>query len=145
MKKSFVAAIVALPVLLAACTGPSATQAQPTSTQTQQAQAVNQAAQATQPAQAVNGHAVASQNSVAQLSGLRDGSMVRLQGRITKALHDEHYEFTDATGTVVVEIDHDLWHGRTITANDVITLVGEVDVEYRPMKQVTVDVQMVEF
>lgn len=94
----------------------------------------------------INNHAVANQiTPIANLANARDESMVRVQGKVVRALHDERYELADATGTVIVEIDHELWQGRAITPNDTITVVGEVDVEYRPTKQITVDVEFIEF
>ncbi len=95
---------------------------------------------------AVNSHAVANQVvTVAQLKDLPDDSMVRLRGKVVKALHDEKYEFADDTGTVVVEIDREVWQGRAVSANEVLTLVGELDKELNPMQRLKVDVEMIEF
>lgn len=114
-----------------------------TQTTTQAAPVVNNQPVA---AASINNHAVANQiSTIASLDNARDGNMVRLQGKVVRALRDERYELADATGSVVVEIDHELWQGRAITPNDTITVVGEVDVEYRPTKQITVDVEFIEF
>lgn len=143
MKKIALASVVATLVAgLTACNNtPAASEVVLPKSQNNTA-VVNQPAANT----AINSHAVANQISpISSLANARDESMVRLQGKVVRALPDEKYEFADATGTVIVEIDHELWMGRAITPNDVITIVGEVDVEYRPTKQVIIDVQSIEF
>lgn len=100
----------------------------------------------TQNMQSVNAHAIAQGiTSVAQLSKLPDDSMVRLKGKIVRALYDDNYEFSDGTGTVVVEIDHELWQGRPLNTNQTITLVGELDKEWHASQHISVDVDYIEF
>lgn len=155
MKKFIALSALSGAVLLTACSNMSQqktgevvlpqTQAQPVA-QTATAQNVVTQSAPVNASQAINEHAVANQiRTVASLSDLRDETMVRLQGKITKALHDEKYEFTDATGTVVVEIDDKDWQGRSVTNADVITIVGELDIDYMPTKRLKVDVDMVEY
>ena len=43
--------------------------------------------------------------------------------------HHEHYLFRDATGEILVEIDDDLFMGRTVTPQTTIRIYGEVDKE----------------
>lgn len=146
MKKFIALSALSGAVLLSACSNMSQqktgevvlpqTQTQPAATQTAPVNA----------SLAMNEHAVANQiRTVASLSDLRDETMVRLQGKITKAIDHERYEFTDATGTVMVEIDDEDWQGRTVTNADVITIVGELDIDYMPTKRLKVDVDMVEY
>ncbi len=155
MKKFIALSALSGAVLLTACNNMSQqktgevvlpqTQAQPAA-QTATAQNVVTQSAPVNVSQAINGHAVANQiRTVASLSDLRDETMVRLQGKITKAIDHERYEFTDATGTVVVEIDDEDWQGRTVTNTDVITIVGELDIDYMPTKRLKVDVDMVEY
>ncbi len=154
MKKFIALSALSGAVLLTACSNMSQqktgevvlpqTQAQPVAQTATAQNVVTQSAPVA--SQAINEHAVANQiRTVASLSDLRDETMVRLQGKITKAIDHERYEFTDATGTVVVEIDDEDWQGRTITNADIITIVGELDVEYLPLKRLKVDVDFVEF
>lgn len=93
----------------------------------------------------LNQQAIVTTMTVAQAMQARDESQVRLSGKVLRALGDEKYEFADATGTMTVEIDDELWYGRALTANDVITITGEIDIDYVPTKRVRVDVDTVEF
>jgi uncharacterized protein (TIGR00156 family) len=74
---------------------------------------------------------------------MRDDTNVQLKGYIVKAIGDEKYEFRDRTGSITVDIDDDLWHGRKISAKTLVTIIGEVDVDYKPMKRVEIDVDAV--
>ncbi len=68
--------------------------------------------------------------TVAQAKGLRDDSWVSLKGHITRQLGGERYEFKDATGTIKLEIDHEVWWGQNVGPNDLVEIVGEVDKEW---------------
>ena len=76
---------------------------------------------------------------------LRDDTKVQLKGYIVKAIGDEKYEFKDNTGRIMVDIDDDLWYGRTLSAKTPVTIIGEVDIDYKPMKRVEIDVDAVIF
>ncbi len=65
--------------------------------------------------------------TVAQVSQLRDETPVVLMGKIDNALGDEKYQFSDSTGTIVVEIDNDKWNHVQVTPNDTVQIRGEVD------------------
>lgn len=69
-------------------------------------------------------------NTVAKAKSSWDETKVTLTGKITGAIGDEKYNFTDSTGTIVVEIDNDKWYGITVDQNSVITLHGEVDKDW---------------
>ena len=47
--------------------------------------------------------------TVEQAKGMSDDSYVAVKGSIVQQLGDEKYLFKDATGTITVEIDHDVW------------------------------------
>ena len=68
--------------------------------------------------------------TVAQSKSLQDDTKVVLQGKITKKISHEHYEFMDSTGTVVVEIDDNKWMGQSVSPNDTVRLEGEVDKDH---------------
>ena len=58
---------------------------------------------------------------------MEDNSPVALVGTITQNLGDEKYQFTDNTGTIVVEIDNEDWNGITPSPNDMVDITGEID------------------
>lgn len=101
--------------------------------------------------QAVASHAVnqtalvSAKVTVKQASALKDNSRVQLTGHVVKALGDEKYQFRDSTGTITVDIDDELWQGKALSATAVVTLLGEVDIDYKPTKRVEIDVEAVKF
>ncbi|AOA59884.1 hypothetical protein BFG52_05475 [Acinetobacter larvae] len=103
------------------------------------------AAQAQQ--HAVNQDAIAAMtlSTVQQALNYADDRKVKLRGYVVKAIGDEKYQFRDQTGTITVDIDDELWQGRAISANTPITIWGEVDIDYKPMKRVEIDVDGVQF
>lgn len=80
--------------------------------------------------------------TVEAAKALPDDSRVTLLGFIEKRLGDDEYLFRDETGTIVVEIDDDDWHGLTVSPQDKVILRGEVD---RDRKETKIDVERVEF
>lgn len=60
---------------------------------------------------------------------MEDDTPVALVGTITQNLGDEKYQFTDNTGTVIVEIDSEDWNGITPNPNDTVIITGEIDKE----------------
>ena len=76
---------------------------------------------------------------------MKDDSKVQLRGHVVKSIGDEKYQFRDNTGSITVDIDDELWQGRPIAANTPVTLIGEVDIDYKPMKRVEIDVEQVKF
>ncbi|WP_151777733.1 NirD/YgiW/YdeI family stress tolerance protein [Acinetobacter brisouii] len=75
----------------------------------------------------------------------RDDQLVQLKGYITKALGNEKYEFRDQTGHITVDIDDELWQGKAISATTPVVIFGEVDIDYKPMKRIEIDVDRVQF
>lgn len=94
---------------------------------------------------AVNHTAFAKAVTVKQALLLKDDSKVELKGQIVKALGDEKYQFRDSTGSITVEIDDKLWQGKKVSAKTQVTITGEIDIDYKPMKQVSIDVDAVKF
>lgn len=68
--------------------------------------------------------------TVQQAMQMRDDSRVTLKGNIIKSLGDEDYLFQDATGTIQVEIDHEVWRGQNIGPQDLVVISGEVDKDW---------------
>ena len=97
-------------------------------------------------ANAVNQNAIAPvTTTVKHALTLRDDAKVQLKGYIVKAVGDEKYQFRDQTGTMTVDIDDDLWRGKAISAKTPVTIIGEVDIDYKPTKRVEIDVDQVNF
>ncbi|MGE8542411.1 NirD/YgiW/YdeI family stress tolerance protein [Acinetobacter sp. ANC 3813] len=70
---------------------------------------------------------------VANIKGLPDATAVTLTGTLVKHLNQEHYEFNDGTGLILLEIDDDLWKAAGIQAGEKVRVVGEVDTHrYKP-------------
>ena len=62
----------------------------------------------------------------------RDDQVARLQGRIISYEGNERYTFEDATGRITVEIDDKYFPaGQTVSAEQGVELVGELDVDRR--------------
>lgn len=58
-----------------------------------------------------------------------DDSWVTLSGTILRQVGEERYLFQDATGTVVVEIDHEDWGNVTVNPQTILRVSGEIDRE----------------
>lgn len=54
-------------------------------------------------------------------------SWVTLSGTILHQVDEERYLFQDATGTVIVEIDHEDWGNVTVNPESILRLSGEID------------------
>lgn len=66
--------------------------------------------------------------TVAQImSDPADDRPVVLKGKITRKASKESYVFTDATGSIRVEIDDDEMPETPVDENTVVEIVGEVD------------------
>lgn len=94
---------------------------------------------------AVNQQAIHKTVTAKQALTLKDDTKVQLKGYVVKSIGDEKYEFRDSSGSITVDIDDDLWNGKAISAKTPITIVGEVDIDYKPTKRVEIDVDAVKF
>ncbi|MEQ9563195.1 MAG: NirD/YgiW/YdeI family stress tolerance protein, partial [Woeseiaceae bacterium] len=70
----------------------------------------------------------------AGIAKLKDDSRVRLVGFVVKSLGDEKYEFSDDSGTVVVEIDDEDWNGIEVSPGLRVEIAGEVDKDWRDVE-----------
>lgn len=98
-------------------------------------------------AQPVNQSALVPTTSVSVKDALtfKDNTPVKLQGQVVKSLGDEKYQFRDKTGVITVDIDDELWQGRPVSPTTHITLIGEVDIDYKPMKRVEIEADQIQF
>ena len=87
----------------------------------------NALASAQQASGGYTGPSLEAVTTVAEALKMGDDTQVVLVGKIEKKLGDEKYVFSDATGTVNVEIDNDDWHGLTVNEKDTVEIRGEVD------------------
>ncbi len=60
---------------------------------------------------------------------MHDDMPVTLTGRITQSLGGERYMFSDGTGEILVEIDHDEWYGLKTTPETLVIINAELDTE----------------
>lgn len=79
------------------------------------------------------GPSVAS-SKVKDVKKMRDDTNVILVGKIEKSLGGEKYQFSDDTGTIVVEIDEEKWMGLEVGPTDTIEIYGEVDKDWGKVK-----------
>ena len=79
--------------------------------------------------------------TVAEALKLSDDTAVVLTGQIEKSLGNEKYQFKDASGTVVIEIDDEDWKGVDVRPEDVIVIRGEID---KDLLTTEIDVDSVE-
>ena len=83
-------------------------------------------------------------DTVAKALKCWDDAPVTLTGNIVERLagSDDKYMFRDATGQVMVDIDEDLFIGRTVTPQTKVRLHGKVDKEI--MEPTKIDVKRLE-
>ncbi|HJA78904.1 NirD/YgiW/YdeI family stress tolerance protein [uncultured Desulfovibrio sp.] len=83
-------------------------------------------------------------NTVAKALKAWDDSPVVLTGNIVQRMagSDDKYMFRDATGQIIVDIDYELFWGKTVTPNNTVRISGEVDKDmFEPTK---IDVKLLE-
>lgn len=93
------------------------------------------------PAQAEFKGPIAAQEhmSVSQVLHLPDNAHVMLEGYIVEAMSKhERYRFSDGKDSMIVEIDDDLFLGRTITPKDKLRIFGKVDRDFGEAPEVDV-------
>ena len=83
-------------------------------------------------------------DTVAKALKARDDAPVVLTGNIIsrKAGSDDKYMFRDSTGEILVDIDHKVFAGRTVTPQNTVRLSGEVDNDL--LEPIKIDVKMLE-
>lgn len=83
-------------------------------------------------------------DTVAKALKAWDDSPVVLTGNIVQRMagSDDKYMFRDATGQIIVDIDYELFWGKTVTPNNTVRISGEVDKDmFEPTK---IDVKLLE-
>lgn len=65
--------------------------------------------------------------TIKQALTMPDDSDVTLRGQIEKRLKKDKYLFKDDSGSIIVEIDDDVWKGQTVGPDDTIVIMGELD------------------
>ncbi|MEY0291103.1 YgiW/YdeI family stress tolerance OB fold protein [Providencia rettgeri] len=68
--------------------------------------------------------------TVEQAKKMPDDAWVTLEGNLVRQVGHELYEFKDATGTVLVDIDNKRWLGQYVTPETKVQLIGEVDKDW---------------
>lgn len=81
-----------------------------------------------------------STTTVAKAKRMYDDAWVRLTGYIVASHGDEKYTFKDNTGSILVEIDHDVWQGLNVTPKTKVRIAGKVD---RDDGRVSIDVKRI--
>ncbi|MBM6549809.1 NirD/YgiW/YdeI family stress tolerance protein [Marinomonas ostreistagni] len=67
---------------------------------------------------------------VSEALDARDDSIATLTGTLGKSLGHERYEFSDDSGTMVVEIDRDISRHIDLKSGQDVTLYGEIEREH---------------
>ena len=65
--------------------------------------------------------------TVAKAKTLKDETGVSLTGSIVRHVAGDEFEFKDVTGSIMLDIDDDLWQPMQLKAGDRIRVMGEVD------------------
>ena len=83
-------------------------------------------------------------DTVEKARNSRDDAPVALIGNIVERLagSDDKYLFKDATGQIIVDIDHEIFAGRTVTPQTRVRLSGKVDKDM--MEPIKIDVKVLE-
>ncbi len=78
--------------------------------------------------------------TVEQAKGMKDDTFVILQGNIKQNIGKELYVFTDASGSINIEIDDDDWNGVFVGPDDLVEIRGEVD---KGLTKIEIDVDQI--
>ncbi|WP_375083765.1 YgiW/YdeI family stress tolerance OB fold protein [Providencia sp. SKLX074055] len=81
--------------------------------------------------------------TVAKALDMSDDSWVILRGNIVKQLDHKHYEFTDGTGTINLEISEKRWNGINVTPKDKIEIRGKIDKDWNSREVEVKQIQLI--
>ncbi|MGG4608273.1 YgiW/YdeI family stress tolerance OB fold protein [Providencia sp. Me31A] len=84
-----------------------------------------------------------SETTVAKALELSDDSWVILRGNIVKQLDHKHYEFTDGTGTITLEISRKRWNGINVTPTDKVEVSGKIDKDWNSREVEVKQIQLI--
>ncbi len=79
-------------------------------------------------------------STVAQALKMPDDTPVVLEGKITRRIKKDEYQFTDSTGSIIVDIDKKDWQGIDVHPTDTVQIHGDIDKDWL---ETTVDVHSV--
>ena len=65
--------------------------------------------------------------TVAKAKTLADETGVTITGSIVKHVSGDDFEFKDTSGSIIIDVDDDLWKPMQLKAGDKVQIVGEVD------------------
>jgi uncharacterized protein (TIGR00156 family) len=68
--------------------------------------------------------------SVKNAQSMADDSIVTLQGKIEKRIKKDKYQFSDASGNMIVKIGKKVWHGQVVNSTEVVQITGEIDKDH---------------
>lgn len=77
--------------------------------------------------QAIITEATKNKTTVAEAIKAADATAVNVTGTIVRHVKDEHFELKDHTGSIQVEIDHDLATVAQLKSGTEVKIYGEVD------------------
>ncbi|CAB5532033.1 Uncharacterized conserved protein [Providencia rettgeri] len=81
--------------------------------------------------------------TVAKALDMSDDSWVILRGNIVKQLDHKHYEFTDGTGTINLEISEKRWNGINVTPKDKVEIRGKIDKDWNSREVEVKQIQII--
>lgn len=84
------------------------------------------------------------ETTVAKALELSDDSWVILRGNIVKQLDQKHYEFTDGTGTINLEISPKRWNGLNVTPKDKVEIRGKIDKDWNSREVEVKQIQIIQ-
>lgn len=65
--------------------------------------------------------------TIAQAREARIGTYVTIAGNVTAHQREDYYTFTDATGTIRVQVDAEKWQGRPVSPTTQVRITGEIE------------------
>ena len=83
------------------------------------------------------------ETTVAKALDLSDDSWVILRGNIVKQLDQKHYEFTDGTDTINLEISPKRWNGINVTPKDKVEIRGKIDKDWNTREVEVKQIQII--
>ncbi|WP_137534678.1 NirD/YgiW/YdeI family stress tolerance protein, partial [Escherichia coli] len=60
------------------------------------------------------------------------------------AAEEDHFELSDASGSIVIDVDDEVWRPLALKAGDKVQVVGEVDISDEGNRKARVDVLTLE-
>jgi uncharacterized protein (TIGR00156 family) len=81
--------------------------------------------------------------SVEEAKTLRDDTPVSLQGKIERFLGNDKYLFTDDSGSITIEIEKRLWRGLSVSQDDMVEIIGEIDKDFRIIEVEVSDIKKI--